>query len=109
MPARYPKWMPVVLLLAGVYNLAWSAFMVADPVGAFALTGQDAGRPLTDVRLGQGIGALVGVFGVGYLIAAISPVRNWAVVFVGLLSKLLAGVGTLFAVSTGELKPDAVV
>jgi peroxiredoxin len=101
--------MPVVLLLAGVYNLAWSVFMVAEPVKAFALTGQDAGRPLTDPRLGQGIGALVGVFGVGYLLAAMSPIRNWAVVFVGLLSKLLAGAGTFFAVATGDLKPDAVL
>lgn len=109
MTSRYPKWMPVVLSLAGAYNLAWSAFMVADPARAFALTGQDGGRPLTDARLGQGIGALVGVFGVGYLIAAISPVRHWAVVFVGLLSKLLAGGGTFFAVAAGELKSDAVL
>ncbi len=110
MPARYPKWMPAVLLIAGGYNLLWAAFMVAAPERSFALCGWAAtGKPLDHPQLWQGIGALVGVFGVGYLVAAVNPARHWAVVFIGLLSKLLAGLGTVAGVLDGRTPPETLL
>jgi peroxiredoxin len=110
MPDRYPRWMPAVLLVAGGYNLLWSAWMTLFPELSFGLSGlQAAGKPLDYPQLWQGVGGLVGVFGVGYVIAAINPVRHWAVVFVGLLSKLGAGVGTTIAVLAGTTSPSALL
>jgi small multidrug resistance pump len=37
----------------------------------------------------QCVGMIVGVYGVGYLIAAFDPLRHWPVILVGLLGKVL--------------------
>ena len=46
---------------------------------------------------------VVGVYGVGYLIAAADPVRHWPIVFVGLLGKVLGPLGFLSAATRGDL------
>ena len=109
MPARYPKWMPAVLLVAGGYNLLWGTWMMLFPARSFQLSGFDVpGKPLDYPQLWQGIGMLVGVFGIGYVLAAINPLRYWPVVFIGLVSKVLGGLATIFGVVAGQLRPEAV-
>ena len=41
----------------------------------------------------QCIGMIVGVYGIGYLIAASDPIRHWPIVFVGFLGKVLGPIG----------------
>ena len=49
-------------------------------------------------ELWQCIGMIVGVYGIGYAIAARDPVRHWPIVLVGLLGKILGPIGFLGAV-----------
>jgi hypothetical protein len=46
---------------------------------------------------------IVGVYGVGYAIAARDPVRHWPIVLVGLLGKVLGPIGFLDAALGGRL------
>jgi hypothetical protein len=100
--------MSVVLTVAGTYNLAWAAWMVLLPTESFALSGmQRPETPLDYPHLWQGIGVLVGVFGVGYLFAATNPVRHWGVVLVGLVSKMFGILGAVQGVAAGTSRPVA--
>ena len=83
-----------VLLAAAVYNLVWGGFVVLFPGALFAWIGAEA--PLYPARW-QCIGMIVGVYGLGYAIAARDPMRHWPIVFVGLLGKVLGPIG--FALS----------
>ena len=69
-----PAWMRNVLLAAGVYNILWGAFAVLVPNLMFDLLGME--RP-TYPQFWQCIGMIVGVYGLGYAIAAFDPVRHW--------------------------------
>lgn len=110
MSVRYPKWMPVVLLLAGVYNLAWGAWTVLFPALAFELSGlSEPGKPLNYPQLWQCIGMIVGVYGIGYLLAARDPIRHWPIVLVGLLGKFFGPVGYLYGVIVGQTRPEGIV
>jgi peroxiredoxin len=59
--------------------------------------------PPTPIEFWLGLSALVGVFGIGYGIAATAPYRHWAVVLIGLLSKLSATGGMAYAYATKAL------
>ena len=95
-----PPWMRRTLKTAAVYNVSWGALVVLWPGAYFDLLG--LAQPLYPL-LWQCIGMLVGVFGVGYFIAAHDPGRHWPIILVGLLGKLLGPLGFLFAVWTGKL------
>ena len=93
-------WMRVVLAAAAVYNLAWGAWVVLDPTALFRLTGM---APPLYPQIWQCVGMIVGVYGIGYAIAATSPLRHWPIVLIGLLGKLLGAVGFAGAVAQGQL------
>jgi hypothetical protein len=100
--------MTTALFLAGVYNLSWGAWTVLFPTLSFAYSGlQLPDRPLLYPNLWQGIGMIVGVYGIGYLIASRDPVRHWPVVFVGFLGKLFGPIGLAIGLITGETRPSA--
>jgi hypothetical protein len=46
---------------------------------------------------------IVGVYGVGYTVAAFAPARHWPIVLVGLLGKIFGPMGFVWAASRGEL------
>lgn len=92
--------MSIVLILAGVYNLLWGAWVVLWPMHAFELAGM---APPNYPQLWQCIGMIVGVYGVGYLVAAGDPLRHWPIVLVGLLGKIFGPIGFVHAASTGHL------
>jgi len=93
--ARFPQWHSILLKVAAIYNLAWGAVAIAFPMVLFRLVGAD---PLPNYpELWQCIGMIVGVYGIGYWIAAADPVRHWPVVLVGLLGKIFGPIGFMQA------------
>lgn len=93
-------WMRQILLAAAVYNIVWGAFAILSPLTLFGLCGFD---PLPNYpELWQCIGMIVGVYGVGYGIAARDPFRHWPIVLVGLLGKIFGPIGFVGAVTSGR-------
>lgn len=92
--------MKTVLLIAAVYNLAWGAICIVWPNLLFDLVGME--RP-NYPQLWQCIGMIVGVYGIGYAIAAFDCVRHWPIILVGLLGKIFGPLGFAHAVATGRL------
>lgn len=89
-----------VLWAAAVYNLAWGTAVVVWPGALFAWLGMD---PPRYPEIWQCLGMVVGVYGVGYAIAASDPNRHWPIVLVGLLGKLLGPIGFVSAAWAGRL------
>jgi hypothetical protein len=95
-----PRWLYWSLLLAGIYNLAWGTITVLHPSETLRWFGiADLQYP----ELWQCIGMIVGVYGIGYWIAASDPARHWPIVLVGLLGKVLGPIGAVMAVADGRL------
>lgn len=92
--------MKAALLAAAAYNLVWGAAIVLLPNLAFDLL--DAPRP-TYPGIWQCVGMIVGVYGVGYAIAAFDPLTHWPIVLVGFLGKIFGPIGFLLAALSGEL------
>ena len=110
MARRSPRWMSVVLVLAGVWNVAWGMWVILFPTLSFAYSGVPRpDRPLLYPQLWQCIGMVVGVYGVAYALAARDPVRHWPIVLTGLLGKLFCPLGWLYGVLTGQTPPAAIV
>ena len=95
-----PVWMKRVLLAAAAYNIVWGLVVLAAPNALFTLTGME---PPTYPMIFQCVGMIVGVYGVGYGIAAFNPARHWPIVLVGFLGKIFGPIGFLGAALTGEL------
>jgi hypothetical protein len=93
-----PTWMRWVLLAAAVYNVAWGAAVVLAPNAAFHLAGVE---PPLYPQIWQCVGMIVGVYGVGYAIAAFDPLRHWPIVLVGLLGKVLGPIGFVWSIGSG--------
>ena len=90
-----PMWMKAVLWAAAIYNVAFAVWAVVWPNAWFDLSSMP--RP-TYPQIWQCVGMIVGVYGVGYGIAALSPTRWWPIVLVGLLGKVLGPIGFAMAI-----------
>jgi peroxiredoxin len=86
--------MGAVLKAAAVYNVLWGAWAVLFPGHFWSLVQMPAPNYLF---LWQCIGMIVGVYGVGYWVAAGDPMRHWPIVLVGLLGKIFGPIGFLDA------------
>ncbi|MFK7766632.1 MAG: hypothetical protein AB8B55_05375 [Mariniblastus sp.] len=95
-----PVWMKWMLIAAGIYNLGFGVFAILFPGLMFDLIAMDQPKY---PELWQCIGMIVGVYGVGYIIAAFDPARHWPIVLVGFLGKLFGPIGMVIAVSRGTL------
>ena len=83
-------WMKLVLRAAAVYNILWGAWVVLFPLSFFRLTGMaDPVHPM----IWQGMGMVIGVYGLGYWWAAVNPVKHWPIVAVGFLGKIFGPLG----------------
>ena len=91
----FAPWMRLTLILAAFYNMAWGAFTVFFPLFMFDAFGMQT--PFYP-ELWQCVGMIVGVYGVGYALAAIDPYKHFPIVIVGLLGKILGPIGFLKAV-----------
>lgn len=85
-----PGWMKLTLILAGIYNLAWGIITVVWPELYFTFSKMEVNNY---PEIWQCVGMIVGVYGIGYLIAAFHPYKHWPIVFVGLLGKVLGPIG----------------
>ncbi|MBX3438930.1 MAG: redoxin domain-containing protein [Planctomycetaceae bacterium] len=94
------RWMYGVLWLAGIYNLVWGLSVVAFPQATLAWIGLSAAGP---PAIWQCLGMVIGVYGIGYLIAASDPFRHWPIVLVGLLGKILGPLGFAANLLSGAL------
>jgi len=92
-----PRWMSVTLYAAAAYNLVWGTWVVLRPGDLFDWTGID--QPLYP-GIWQCVGMIVGVYGVGYAIAATNPTRHWPIVLVGFLGKVMGPVGMVHNILT---------
>jgi len=88
-----PRWMFWTLALASGYNLVWGAWVVLLPHSGFDAMGM--ARPIYPA-IWQCVGMIVGVYGVGYAIAALDPARHWPIVLVGLLGKVFGPIGFIW-------------
>jgi len=89
-------WMRVVLAAGGTYNLAWGARVILFPSALFRWLGMP---PTNYPQIWQCVGMLVGVYGIGYLVAARNPLRHWPIILVGLIGKILGPVGMWWSVA----------
>lgn len=98
-----PAWMRHWLVAAGAYNVVWGAAMVLAPISTLKMLG--VSPPTTELwpQLWACIGMIVGVYGVGYMIAARDPARHWPIVLVGLLGKIFGPIGFVDAAVRGQL------
>ena len=84
------SWMRWVLYAAGIYNMVWGAVAIIVPLWMFRAAEMELPRY---PEFWQCIGMIVGVYGIGYIIAASDPIRHWPIVFVGFLGKVLGPIG----------------
>ena len=100
--SRSPLWARRWLWAAGIYNLAWGALAVAFPHVFFDLC--DIAR-LNYPEIWQCVGMIVGVYGIGYLIASCDSRTHWPIVLVGLLGKVFGPIGFAVALIRGTFPP----
>lgn len=93
-------WMLITLILAGIYNLVWGAWVVLFPNHLFDLLSMP--RP-NYIEIWQCVGMIVGVYGIGYIAAALKPLTHWPIVLVGLLGKIFGPIGFAQSLYLGKL------
>lgn len=89
-----------VLKAAAIYNVLWGAWCIFFPQHFFEVLDMEA---INHPMVWQGMGMVIGVYGVGYFIASYDPVRHWAIILVGLLGKLFGPLGFVYNYLTGQV------
>lgn len=93
-------WVRATLRLAGIYNLLFGLWAIFFPLAIFQWLEVEAPNYPS---LWQCIGMIVGVYGIGYWIAAKDPARYWPIVLVGFLGKVFGPIGFVFTAMRAEL------
>ncbi len=97
------NWKYYSLKAAGVYNILWGVWVLAFPNAFF----QWVDLPLINYpQIWQSVGMIVGVYGIGYWIAADDHLKHWPVLLVGYLGKLFGPIGAVWNVYEGILPPE---
>jgi len=86
------------LKLAGLYNIIWGILVILFPDAIFRFFDMPIPNYL---ELWQCIGMIVGVYGIGYLIAAYDPETHWPIILVGFLGKIFGPIGFIKALMNG--------
>lgn len=86
--------------VAAVYNILWGAWVVIFPLSFFKLTGM--AEPVHPM-IWQGMGMVIGVFGLGYWWSASNPVKHWPIVAVGFLGKIFGPMGFIINYAAGAV------
>lgn len=96
--SKIRDWKFYVLWIGGIYNLLWGAVVIIAPNLFFNLSGM----PLPNYpMIWQCVGMIVGVYGVGYIVAAYNPNKHWAITLVGFLGKIFGPIGFLWYLIQG--------
>jgi hypothetical protein len=89
----------IIFCAAGIYNILWGLYSVADPQWLFRLAGM---APQNHPQIFACLGMVVGLYGIIYLEVARIPERGWLLAAVGLLGKVLGPIGLIRLIWTGE-------
>lgn len=92
--------MSTVLKAAGVYNVLWGIWVVLFPDQFFVFTGMEVPNQL---MIWQGMGMVIGVYGLGYWWAAQQPLVHWPIVLVGFLGKIFGPMGFFMNYAMGTV------
>jgi len=92
--------MKLTLKLAALYNILWGGWVVLFPDHFFHLVGME---PLNHSMVWQGMGMVIGVYGLGYWWASYNPMRHWPIVAVGFLGKIFGPIGFLMNYAQGTV------
>lgn len=87
------------LWLAAVYNVVWGAAVVLLPKTTLGWIGMEGAT----AAFWQCLGMIIGVYGLGYAVAATDPLRHWPIVMVGWLGKIFGPIGYVTGLVRGEL------
>jgi hypothetical protein len=93
-------WRSNTLKLAAIYNLTFGLVTILFPFLIFDLLSMP--RP-NYPEIWQCVGMVVGVYGIGYWIAAQDPLTHWPITLVGFLGKIFGPLGFAFALFKGTL------
>jgi small multidrug resistance pump len=96
-----PRWQRIALMAAGLQCFIWGVFIAAWPERSSHTYGFS--DPPVELFLWQGMGLVIMLFGIGYLIASTNPLQHWAVILIGFLSKSLGPVGMAWSVNRGSV------
>ncbi len=88
-----PTWMSYCLKTAAIYNIIWGGWCILFPNHFFSLVGME---PLNHPMVWQGMGMVIGVYGLGYWWASYNPIKHWPIIAVGALGKIFGPIGFLF-------------
>lgn len=97
-----PRWAAAWLWAAAIYNLVWGLAIIAFPHALFDFAQIER---INYPEIWQCVGMIVGVYGIGYAIAARNPRRHWPIVLVGLLGKIFGPIGFASALMRGTFPP----
>ena len=84
---------------AGIYNILWGLYSVADPQWLFRFSGMP---PQNYPQIFACLGMVIGLYGVVYLEVARMPERGWLLAAVGLMGKVLGPIGLARLIWSGE-------
>lgn len=93
-------WALRTLQLAAIYNVFWGGLVIVFPFLFFDFLSMP--RP-NYPEIWQCVGMVVGVYGIGYWIAAQDPIQHWPIVLVGFLGKIFGPMGFAMALIKGTL------
>ena len=82
------------LFLAAIYNIIYGSYLILFPYHFFSVFEME---PPRYIEFWQCIGMIVGVYGVGYLVASRDPVQHYAIVLVGFMGKVFGPIGFIGA------------
>jgi len=92
--------MRYLLRFAGIFNLLAGASMICLYHEGYKLLGVPKPQLVLPVQV---MGILVGLFGVGYLLVAATPVENRNILMLGFWSKALSSTAAMYYVIVGKL------
>ena len=95
--------MKITLKFAAIYNLLWGAWVILFPNSFFELVGMELPK---HPMIWQGMGMVIGVYGLGYWWASYDPIRHWPIVAVGFLGKIFGPLGFVFNLIQGVVPPE---
>lgn len=90
------------LKLAAIYNIIWGSWVILFPNTMFKLLEMEQNNY---PEIWQCVGMIVGVYGIGYWIAASDPYKHFPIVLVGFIGKILGPIGFAQALVTNRFPP----
>ena len=94
--------MKIILKVAGVYNILWGILVVLFPTKFFDMPSLEV---INYPMIWQSVGMIVGVYGIGYYMAARNYIQHYIIVLVGFLGKAMGAIGIIWFVLIGQLSP----